>query len=315
MSGRPVSENSGGLKPYLAMAALALIWGVSFLLIKVAVQDMSPAVLLLLRAASGFLALAVILKVMGRPLLGDGWKTRLGSFAIMAITNAIVPWIAIAWGEERISSGLASILNSTTTLWTAVIIYWAMPSERPSIVNYVGVVLGFCGVVVLVLPDILSHGVSANFFGAMAVLVAALSYALNAIYQRLKMRNVSVFDVSIGQLAASTVFAIPLAIPSLQNVHVAPLSMAAVIALGAGGTGVAYLLYYYVMNELGAVRAAGVTLLVPVTAVFWGVVLLHETLSLPIVIGMIVILAGIVLTNLRRSASRRAAVERDPAAA
>ena len=311
MIGRPVSN----LKPYLALAALALIWGVSFLLIKVAVQDMSPAVLLLLRAASGFLGLAVILKAMGRPLLGPGWRARVGSFAIMAITNAIVPWIAIAWGEERISSGLASILNSTTTLWTAVIIYWAMPSERPSIVNYVGVVLGFCGVVVLVLPDILSHGVSANFFGAMAVLVAALSYALNAIYQRLKMRNVSVFDVSIGQLAASTVFAIPLAIPSLPNVHVALLSMAAVIALGAGGTGVAYLLYYYVMNKLGAVRAAGVTLLVPVTAVFWGVVLLHETLSLPIVIGMLVILAGIVLTNVRRSARRQAAAERDPAVA
>lgn len=315
MIGPPVSESHRALLPYLALAGLALIWGVSFLLIKVAVQDMSPAVLLLLRAASGFLALAVIVKVMGRPLLGEGWKTRLGSFAIMAITNAIVPWIAIAWGEERISSGLASILNSTATLWTAVLIYWAMPSERPSIVNYVGVVLGFAGVVILVLPDISSHGISANFFGAMAILVAALSYALNAIYQRTKMRNVSVFDVSIGQLAASVVFAIPLAIPSLPNVHVAPVSMAAVLALGAGGTGIAYLLYYYVMNNLGAVRAAGVTLLVPVTAVFWGVALLHETLSLPIVIGMIVILVGIVLTNLRRSASREAAAERDPAAA
>jgi drug/metabolite transporter (DMT)-like permease len=311
MSGPRVSN----FKPYLALAGLALIWGVSFLLIKVAVQDMSPAVLLLLRAASGFLALAVIVKVMGRPLLGEGWRTRLGSFAILAITNAIVPWVAIAWGEERISSSLASILNSTSTLWTAILIYWAMPSERPSIVNYVGVVLGFVGVVVLVLPDLLSRGLSANFFGAVAILVAALSYALNAIYQRVKMRNVSLFDVSIGQLAASTVFAIPLAIPSLPNVHVAPLSMAAVIGLGAAGTGIAYLLYYYVMNKLGAVRAAGVTLLVPVTAVFWGVVLLHETLSLPIVIGMIVILVGIVLTNLRRSARRQAVAERDPAAA
>ena len=303
------------LKPYFALAGLALIWGVSFLLIKVAVQDMSPTVLLLIRSLSGLIALAVIVKVMGRPLLGEGWKTRLGSFAIMAITNAIVPWVAIAWGEERITSGLASILNSTTTLWTAVIIFWAMPGERPSKVGYLGVALGFAGVVILVLPDILAHGVSGNFLGAMAVLVAALSYATNAIYQRRKMRNVSVFDVSLGQLAATVVFAIPLAIPSLPHVHVALTSMAAVIALGAGATGIAYLLYYYVMNTLGAVRAAGVTLLVPVTAVFWGVVLLHESLSWPIVIGMAVILAGTVLTNLRRRVNREPAVTRDTAAA
>lgn len=296
------------------MAGLALIWGVSFLLIKVAVHDMSPTVLLLLRSVSGLIALAVIVRAMGRPLLGEGWRTRLGSFAIMAITNALVPWIAIAWGEERISSGLASILNSTTTLWTAVLIYWAMPKERPSGVGYVGVVLGFAGVVILVLPDILAHGVSGSFLGAMAVLVAALSYAANAIYQRRKMRNVSVFDVSIGQLAATVVLAIPLAAPSLTHVHVAFTSMAAVIALGAGGTGIAYLFYYYVMNTLGAVRAAGVTLLVPVTAVFWGVSLLHESLSVPIVAGMVVILAGIVLTNLKRPA-RRPVAQPDSAAA
>ena len=303
------------LKPYLAMAGLALIWGVSFLLIKVAVKDMSPTVLLLLRSASGLLGLAVIVKAMGRPLIGSGWKTRLGSFAFMAVTNAIIPWVAIAWGEERISSGLASILNSTTTLWTAIIIYWAMPSERPSIVNYVGVVVGFAGVVILVLPDLTTHGVSANVLGTLAVLVASLSYALNAIYQRTRMRNVSVFDISIGQLAAATVFAIPLAIPSLPSVHVAWQSLAAVLALGAAGTGVAYLLYYFVMNSLGAVRAAGVTFLVPVTAVFWGVVLLHETVSLPMVIGMVVILAGILLANLRRGERRQPEVDRDAAAA
>jgi drug/metabolite transporter (DMT)-like permease len=302
-------------KPYLALAGLALIWGASFLLIKVAVHDMSPTVLLLIRSLSGLVALAVIVKAMGRPLLGEGWRTRLGSFAIMAITNAIVPWVAIAWGEERISSGLASILNSTTTLWTAVLIFWAMPAERPTRVGYLGVVLGFAGVVILVLPDILAHGVSGNFLGAIAVLVAALSYAANAIYQRRKMRSVSIFDISIGQLAATVIFAIPLAAPSLPQVHVAVTSMAAVIALGAGATGIAYLLYYYVMNSLGAVRAAGVTLLVPVTAVFWGVVLLHEGFNWPIVVGMGVILAGTVLTNLGRRLSRAPSVTRDTAAA
>ncbi|MGA8922116.1 MAG: DMT family transporter [Candidatus Dormiibacterota bacterium] len=311
-----MSDRRGTVLPYLALVGLALIWGVSFLLIKLAIRDMSPTAVLLFRSASGCLTLAVIVLLMGRPLFGEGWRTRLVSFGIMAVTNAVVPWIAIAWGEEHITSGLASILNSTTSLWTAVLIYWVMPAERPSAVNYAGVLIGFAGVVILVLPDILANGLSGSLLGTLAVLVAALSYAVNALYQRRKMRNVSIFEVSLGQLVASVIFAIPIAAPSIPHVHFALVSMAAVVALGAGGTGIAYLLYYYVMNQLGAVRAAGVTLLVPVTAVFWGVLLLHETLSLTIVVGMVVILSGIVLTNLKRPAlAPRPAAKTDSAAA
>lgn len=303
------------LLPYVALIGLALIWGASFLFIKVTVRDMSPEVLLLIRSASGFITLAVLVRMMGRPLFGEGWRTRLGSYAIMAITNAVVPWIAIAWGEEHISSGLASILNATTTLWTAVLIYWIVPSERPTSLNYVGVVIGFAGVILLVYPELAAHGISGTFLGAMAVVLAALSYATNALYQRRKMRDLSVFEVSLGQLAASVVFAVPIAAPTIPQTHVALVSMAAVLALGAGGTGIAYLLYYYVMNTLGAVRASGVTLLVPITAVFWGAALLGERLSLTIVFGMIVILAGVVLTNLRRTPHREPAAARDSAAA
>jgi drug/metabolite transporter (DMT)-like permease len=311
----PLEHPKNPALPYFALIGLALIWGASFLFIKVAVHDMSPEVLLLLRSASGLLTLAVLVRLTGRTLLSQGWRTRLISFAIMAVTNAIIPWILIAWGEERISSGLASILNATTTLWTAVLIFWVMPSERPSAVNYVGVLIGLAGVIVLVLPDITAHGISGNFIGAMAVVVAALSYAVNALYQRRKMRAVSIFEVSLGQLAATVLFAIPIAAPTLPQIHLRPVSLAAVLTLGAAATGVAYLLYYYVMNTLGAVRAAGVTLLVPITAVAWGVLLLRETVSAPTLIGMVVILAGIVLTNLRRQPRREPAVERDSAAA
>lgn len=309
MSGRLVSNAKNPLLPYLALIGLALIWGASFLFIKVAVRDMSPEVLLLIRSASGFATLAILISLMGRPLFGPGWRSRLIPFAIMAVTNAVIPWIAIAWGEERISSGLASVLNSTTTLWTAVLIYWVVPSERPSAVNYAGVLLGIAGVVVLVYPDLAARGISGSFLGAMAVVVAALSYAINALYQRRKMKHVSVFEISLGQLALSVLFAIPIAAPTITHVHVQLVSIAAVLALGAGGTGIAYLLYYYVMNSLGAVRAAGVTFLVPITAVFWGALLLGERFSVPAVIGMIVILAGVVLTNLRWMPRREPATE------
>ena len=301
--------------PYAAFVALALIWGVSFLLIKVTVQDMSPTVLLLFRSASGFAALVLIVLALRKPLFGPGWRGRVIGFGIMALTNAVIPWVAIGWGEERISSGLASILNSTTTLWTAVLIYWVMPTERPTAINYVGVIVGFAGVVILVYPELASHGLSGDVLGALAVVVASLSYAVNALYQRRKMRSVSIFEVSLGQLGAGVLFAIPLAAPSLPSIHFHWVSMAAVIGLGAIGTGVAYTLYYYVMNTLGAVRAAGVTYLVPVTAVFWGAFLLNETVSVSVVAGGIVILAGILLVNLRRAPRRESTIERDSAAA
>jgi drug/metabolite transporter (DMT)-like permease len=309
-----VSEPKNPLLPYVAFIALALIWGVSFLFIKLGVQDMSPTALVLVRSVSGAIALAAIMLVMRRRLFGPDWRRRVIPFGVMAVANALVPWIAIAWGEEHISSGLASILNSTATLWTAILIFWVIPTERPSPLNYAGVLIGLSGVVILVLPDLTTHGVTFSFLGVMSCLGGALSYGIAAIYARRNLRGMNVYEQSLGQLIATSIIAIPIAAPAVPHIHLAFVSMASVIALGAFGTGIAYLLYYYTMNTLGAVRATGVTLLVPVTAVFWGVVLLHESLSLAIIVGMAVILAGIVLTN-RRRASSQPAVERDSAVA
>ena len=304
-----------GLLPYTAFIALALIWGVSFLFIKIGVGDMGPTGLVLVRSASGAVGLAVLVMAMGRPLLTPDWKRRLAPFAVMAVINALLPWAAIAWGEERITSGLASILNATATLWTAILIFWVIPAERPTPLNYLGVLIGIAGVVVLVLPDIRAHGLSGSVLGVLAVLVAAFSYALAALFQRTRLRGMGVYEQSFGQTLVTAVLAVPIAAPALGQFHFRWLSFAAVAALGVFGTGVAYLLYYYVMNSLGAVRATAVTLCVPITAVFWGVVLLHESLTVPTVVGMVVILVGIVLTNLRRNAKREPSVARDSAAA
>jgi len=309
-----VSEPKNPLLPYLAFIALALIWGVSFLFIKLGVQDMSPTALVLVRSVSGAVALAAIMLVMRRRLFGSDWRRRELPFAVMAVANALVPWVAIAWGEEHISSGLASILNSTATLWTAILIFWVIPTERPSPLNYAGVLIGITGVAILVLPDLTTRGVTFSFLGVMSCLGGALSYGIAAIYARRNLRGMNLYEQSLGQLVATSIIAIPIAAPAVPHIHLAFVSMASVIALGAFGTGIAYLLYYYTMNTLGAVRATGVTLLVPVTAVFWGVVLLQEALSVAIIVGMAVILAGIVLTNLRR-ASPQPAVERDSAVA
>ncbi len=310
-----MSDSRRGLLPYAAFVALALIWGVSFLFIKLGVGDMGPTGLVLVRSAAGAIALALFLKVTNRPLFGPSWRSLVLAFAIMAVINALVPWAAIAWGEERITSGLASILNATATLWTAILVFWIVPAERPTPLNYIGILIGIAGVAILVLPDLTAHGLSGSVLGVLAVLVAAFSYALAAIYQRTKLRGLSLYEQSFGQTLATALIAIPVAAPALPHFRFSLLSFSAVVALGVFGTGVAYLLFYYVMNSLGAVRATAVTLVVPITAVFWGITLLHETLTVPTVIGMVVILGGIVLTNLRRQPKREPSLERDSAAA
>jgi drug/metabolite transporter (DMT)-like permease len=298
----------------VALGAIALIWGASFLFIKVAVQDMSPMVLVLIRSASGSIALAILMIALRRGLFPN-LRSRLLPFAVMAITAGVIPWLAIAWGEERISSGLASILNATTPLWAAILVYWVIPTERPSPINYAGVLIGLAGVVILVLPDIISGGIRGDLVGAAAVLLASVSYALSALYQRRKLRGVNVFEANLGQLAFTALFLLPFAVPSVPGAHFELKSVAAVLALGIAGSGIAGVLYYYVLNSLGPVRGSGVTLLVPVTAVFWGATLLHEAVTVPIVVGMVVILAGIVLTNVGRRAASPDRSEPERAAA
>jgi drug/metabolite transporter (DMT)-like permease len=298
-----VSDSRRGWLPYGAFASIALIWGASFLFIKVAVQDMSPPLLVLIRSSSGLLALAAIMAATHRRLVPADWKGRVLPYAIMAITGGVLPWVAIAWGEERISSGLASILTATTPLFAAILVFWVIPSERPSLPNYAGVLTGLAGVVILVLPGITAGGLRGDLIGAGAVLVAAASYAVSALYQRRRLRRMNVYEASLGQLALTALIALPLSAPTVPSAQFAPVSIAAALALGVAGSGIAGVLYYYVLNSLGPVRGSGVTLLVPVTAVFWGVTLLHEHLTIPIVMGMVVILAGIVLTNIGRQAA------------
>ncbi len=301
-----MSRKESALLPYAAFVALGLIWGGSFLFIKLALRDMGPTVIVLGRSASGAITLAVIMAVTGRPLFTD-LRARLGRFAFMAVFNALLPWSLIAWGELHVSSGLASILNSTTALWAALFIVWVIPAERPTALNFAGVLIGVAGVATLVYPDLTAHGISGDVFGALAVVAASMSYAIAALFVRVKMRGMNVYEQSLGQLAVTAVLAMPLAAPALAQVHLTPLSVAAVLALGIGGSGIAYLFYYYTMHTLGPVRATGVTFIVPITAVFWGVVLLHESLTFVTIAGMIVTLTGVVLAN--RKERRRAAPE------
>jgi drug/metabolite transporter (DMT)-like permease len=293
---------------YAALGLLALIWGASFLFIKLAVRDMSPSTLVLSRAIFGGVTLGVIFAARRQTPFPGGTRARLLPFLIMAIFGSLLPWFGFGFGELSISSALASILNATTPLWTAVFAYWVTPAERPSPLNYVGVAIGFVGTGILIAPDLIGQPLRATTLGTLAVAGAAASYAVAALVQRRRLRGVSPLQVGFWQLALTAPLAFAAALPTIGATHLRPASVAAMLVLGVGGSGIAYLLYYYMMNTLGATRATTVTFLLPVTAVFWGASILREAITVPILAGMAVILLGVFLTS--RERTRPAAADR-----
>jgi len=293
---------------YLALITLALIWGAAFLFIKLAVRDMSPATVVLARAFFGALTLGVIFAVRRQTPFPPGTRSRLLPFLTMAIVGSLIPWFAIAFGEQSISSALASILNATTPLWTAVFAYWVTPAERPSGLNYLGVAIGFLGTGILIAPDLIGQPLHATTIGTLAVAAAACSYAVAALVQRRRLRGVSPLQVGFWQLALTAPLAFAVALPTIGATHLRLPSIVAMLFLGVGGSGIAFLLYYFMMNTLGATRATTVTFLLPITAVFWGASLLREAITIPILVGMVVILVGVFLTSRPR---RPAAVTAD----
>ena len=289
---------------YAALGLLALIWGAAFLFIKLGVRDMSPATLVFSRTLLGAGTLGLIFAARRQTPFPAGTRARLLPFAVLAILGSLVPWVAIAFGEQSISSGLASILNATTPLWTAVFAYWVTPTERPSGLNYLGVAIGFLGTGILIAPDLIGQPLRASTIGTLAVLGAACSYAVSALIARRRLRGVSPLQVGFWQLTLAAPLALALALPTIGATHLRVPSIAAMLFLGAGGSGIAFLLYYFMMNTLGATRATTVTFLVPVTAVFWGATLLREAITIPMITGMAVILLGLYLTSRpRRSAA------------
>jgi drug/metabolite transporter (DMT)-like permease len=299
---------------YTALALLALIWGSSFFFIKLGVHDMSPSTLVLARAGAGAVTLALVFAVLRQTPFPTGTRARLWPFVGMAVFGSAIPWLAINFGELSISSALASIFNATTPLWTAVFAYWVTPGERPSGLNYAGVAIGFLGTAILLAPGLIGQPLKATTIGSLAVAGAAASYAVAALLQRRRLRGVSPLQIGFWQLTLTAPIALAAALPSIGSTHLTPPSIAAIAALGAGASGIGFLLYYFMMNTLGATRATTVTFLLPVTAIFWGAALLHESITAPMIIGMVVILLGVYLTSRPRRAAAPA-VRKDRGAA
>lgn len=281
----------------IRFVALACIWGSSFLLIKLALAGLSPVQIAYARLAAGAVVLLTVLAVRRQRLPGD--RVLWGHLALMSFVANIIPFSLFGFGEERITSGLAGVLNGTTPLFTLGFAVGFLPEERLSAMRAAGFVLGFVGVVLVIGPwD--QNPLTSSIPGQLACLGAAMCYGAAFVYTRrfITPRGVHPTVLAAGQLTAAVgVLTLGFPVVAASPVHLDPVVAGSALALGAFGTGIAYLLYYRLIVDAGATTTSMVTYLIPVVAVILGVLVLSEPVTWNVFAGAVVVILGVMVAE------------------
>ncbi|MBB3770843.1 drug/metabolite transporter (DMT)-like permease [Angulomicrobium tetraedrale] len=276
-----------------ALVLLSLIWGGSFFFGKVAVQEISPLTMVLGRVSIGTAALFVIARIGGVHVPLN--RRLIGEFLIMAVIANIIPFGLIAWSQQHIPSGLSSILNAATPLFTVLVAQAFTRDEKFTAGKLAGVVLGFAGVAVMMGPALIGQLGGHQLPAQLAAIGATVSYGFAAVYGR-RFRHLPPIGVAMLQLAASSVLLAPLAL-ALDQPWTRPLPsphvLAALMGLGVLSTGIAYILYFRILARNGATNISLVTFLVPVSAILLGALFLGEALEPRELAGFALIALGL----------------------
>lgn len=296
------------------LGLLALIWGSSFMLIKVGLGSFGPMQVSFGRIAIGALTLLAVLALTPHrlPPFGTVW---LHAAFVGLLMNAI-PFSLFAWGETRLGSIEAGIWNATTPLMAAVTVFVLLREERPTRRGVVGLLLGFAGVLLVLAPWQGLEG--GELAGHLAFAAAAACYGLGTPYMRRHFSNRAegIVALSTAQLLCATAMTgvVALALEGVPRSRPELLPLLSVVALGALGTGIAYVLFTSVIRTAGATIAASVTYLMPIVSTTLGVVVLAEPLGWNDPAGALVILAGVALASTRAARRRPSAAARTDAA-
>ena len=279
-------------KELMALTLLGALWGGSFLFIRVAVPALGPFVLMELRVGLAAAALTLYaVAVSGLPKLRTHWK----EFLILGGLNGALPFTLIAASEINLTASLAAILNSTTALFAAVVAA-AWIGEALTTRKVVGVVSGIVGVAVLVgwTPIALNWIV---LLSVGASLTAALSYALGGVYAKRTFVDAPLLALAIGQQTGAAMLLLPPAVVNLPAKVPSPAVAFSVVALSLLSTAVAYLLYFYLLANVGPTKTLTVTFLVPVSGLLFGVLFLGEPVGIGTLIGLGTILSSVALVT------------------
>lgn len=289
---------------------LALVWGSSFLLIKIAVEDLGPFPLVSIRIGGAAALFSIYLFVTKRAL--PAWGNGLGALIFVGVFNTAVPFVLISWGETRIDSSMATVLNATVPLFNLIIAHFLLADERLTGLKISGLLTGFIGVIILVSGGLQNTNVS--LLGQSAVLLASLSYASAIVTIRLKLRHLDPFTTAGWSLVigALTIIPITLVVATPLPTDAPTRAFAAGLTLAVVNTFIAYFLFYSLISEWG-VRASLVTYALPPIGVTLGFLVLDESIDWRLIVGGIMIVMGIVVTKADNPVMLRARFRLRPA--
>lgn len=272
------------------MFLLSAFWGISFLLIKWIGEDFSPTQVAFMRSALGALVLGVALKLGGHALPPlKLWKTLL----VVALFNNALPWAFIAWGEQTVSSNIASILNASTPLFTLLL---ALVVHDATVHRWTiaGVLLGLVGVAFTSFGGV--AGGHASTAGIVVLLLSGLGYAIGSTIVKKKLVGLNPVGLALTQLALASLMLLPFAAFGPIPEQMTTKAVLSTLVLGVFGSGLAYLLYYGLMERISPTQVVAVTYVIPIWGLFWGT-LVGEHVGWLSLVGVAVIMVGMFLLN------------------
>ena len=279
-------------KDYRDLFILAAIWGSSFLFMHLSVGDFGPFALVEIRVGAGALFLLAFAGLRGR--LSAIWRNA-GHISVVGVFAAGLPFLCFNIAAQSVPASFMAVINAMTPLFGAIIArLWLKEILTPA--RIIGLMLGFTGIIVLVWRD-LSFEAGGMGPGVITCLTASLSYGYAACYTTRYLKGVDPLAMAAGSVTAAAIVLMPLAIYFWPDTPISGAAWAAALALALLCTGLAYIIYYGLIDRVGATRSITVTFLVPLFGIFWGALILHEPLSLRMLAGTAIVLLGTLLAT------------------
>lgn len=282
-------------KHWIVFITLGLIWSSSFLWVELALREIGPITLVAFRVFFGFLfgVAVIITRRIPLPHTLKEWAPLL----VLGMTNIAIPFFLISWGQKSIDSGVASILDATVPLFTILVAHFLLHDDKMTTAKVLGLLTGFVGVVVLMSKDIGAS--SSSLLGQLAVITACVFYAASSIIARVYTENtpaivrglVPLVSAASVMVPSAMIFEAPLRIPTL------PITWVALLWMGILGSGLAFIMLFYLIHEIGPTRTTMVTYLFPLGGVTLGVIFLKEALTWQIITGAALIISSLAIAN------------------
>lgn len=283
-----------GLFDWIRLIILSLLWGGSYIWIEIALLTISPLMIVFFRVFMASIFLLSVCKILKLSFVIN--KRLFIIFLMMSLFNNIIPFNLIAWGQSQITASVSSILNATTPLFTVILANYWPKGEKATLNRIIGVVVGICGVSILMgfSFDDLNNSID----GQIAILLASVSYAISVLFGKQIDSSIHPAISATMMLCISSIILMPIVIyMGVDFIAVSKIeSMIPLLGLSIFSTAVAYLIFYKLIKNIGS-NVMLVTLLMPISAIFMSIIFLGESIATQHIIGLILILIGLILVD------------------